>query len=284
MPYSGVWRAESQWRLLVACSKGSLWYPLSLLPSSPLCLSLTEELQGCPLQSWSPAFSTGPLWHRLIAYTKMSEQITTSGIVGQTICGIKCAHCQGVGEVSKEDILTEEERSVGWKLAAEGLQREKRQREREKGRDRQMERGRERVENRHSFISQSCFTLRPSSLCFCRDLVLPQLVVPLLTSAIRLLDSLKLPLPLQQLCFSPTWDFRFVQQEMFSLQRRQASCLLIRMAWGSVDLCSWHPGWVHITDIPMELELLANVELCTQDILMYLFDIVYKFSKVYVLK
>lgn len=37
---------------------------------------------------------------------------------------------------------------VGWKLAAEGLQREKRQREREKGRDSQMERGREMVENR----------------------------------------------------------------------------------------------------------------------------------------
>lgn len=37
---------------------------------------------------------------------------------------------------------------VGWKLAAEDLRREKRQREREKGRDRQMERGREMVENR----------------------------------------------------------------------------------------------------------------------------------------
>lgn len=37
-----------------------------------------------------------------------------------------------MGEVSREDILTEGERSVGWKLAAEGLQREKRQREREK--------------------------------------------------------------------------------------------------------------------------------------------------------
>lgn len=67
---------------------------------------------------------------------------------------------------------------VGWKLAAEGLEREKRQREKEKERDGQMERGRERVENRHSFISQSCFTLRPGSLCFCRNLVLSQLVVP----------------------------------------------------------------------------------------------------------
>lgn len=83
-----------------------------------------------------------------------------------------------MGEVSTEDILTEGERSVGWKLAAKCMQKEKRQREREKGRDRQMERGREKVENRHSFISQSCFTLRPSSLCFCRDLVLSQLVVP----------------------------------------------------------------------------------------------------------
>lgn len=37
---------------------------------------------------------------------------------------------------------------VRWKLADEDLQREQRQREREKGRDRQMERGREMVENR----------------------------------------------------------------------------------------------------------------------------------------
>lgn len=37
---------------------------------------------------------------------------------------------------------------VGWKLADEDSQGEKRQRGREKGRDRQMERGRDRVENR----------------------------------------------------------------------------------------------------------------------------------------
>lgn len=102
---------------------------------------------------------------------------------------------------------------VGWKLAAEGLQREKRQREREKGRDRQMERGRERVENRLSFISQSCFTLRPSSLCFLQGSCLVSACCSLLTSAMRLLDSPVLPFPLQLLCFSPTWDFQPVQRK-----------------------------------------------------------------------
>lgn len=102
---------------------------------------------------------------------------------------------------------------VGWKLAAEGLQREKRQREREKGRDRQMERGRERVENRLSFISQSCFTLRPSSLCFLQGSCLVSACCSLLTSATRLLDSPVLPFPLQLLCFSPTWDFQPVQRK-----------------------------------------------------------------------
>lgn len=41
---------------------------------------------------------------------------------------------------------------------------------------------------------------------------------------------------------------------------------------------------VHITDSPVEFGWLANVELCTQDILIYPFDIVYKFSKVFIVK
>lgn len=98
------------------------------------------------------------------------------GIVRQTVCGIKCAHCQRWGRLGSKiswqrEVLELIHKCVGWKLAAEGLQREKKQREKEKGRDRQMERGRRwwKIELRHSFISQPCFTLHWSSLCFCRD-------------------------------------------------------------------------------------------------------------------
>lgn len=55
---------------------------------------------------------------------------------------------------------------------------------------------------------------------------------------------------------------------------------LSRMAWGSIGL------WSLIVSIsltrPVELGLLANVEVYIQDILTYLFDIVDKLSKLYV--
>lgn len=71
---------------------------------------------------------------------------------------------RGVGDVRKQAILTEREvlelihKRVGWKLADEDLQGEKRWREREEGRGRQMEGGRETVGNRaeDTALSQSC--------------------------------------------------------------------------------------------------------------------------------
>lgn len=49
---------------------------------------------------------------------------------------------------TEREVLELIHKHVGWKLADEDLQGEKRQRGKEKGRDRQMERGREMVENR----------------------------------------------------------------------------------------------------------------------------------------
>ena len=76
---------------------------------------------------------------------------------------------------------------VGWKLADEDLQGEKRQRGGEKGRDRQMERGRDRVENRAEdaalFHSLALPCAKRGGLCVPR--VLPCLhPVPLFSPAV----------------------------------------------------------------------------------------------------
>jgi len=82
---------------------------------------------------------------------------------------------------------------VGWKLADEDLQGEKRQRGREKGRDRQMERGRDRVENRAEdaalFHSLALPCAKRGGLCFPRGPALPAPLLPfssLLSSALLL--------------------------------------------------------------------------------------------------
>lgn len=76
---------------------------------------------------------------------------------------------------------------VGWKLADEDLQGEKRQRGREMGRDRQMERGRERVENRAGDAALFRSLALPSVQAACAFAgILPRLcfLLPFLTSAI----------------------------------------------------------------------------------------------------
>lgn len=60
---------------------------------------------------------------------------------------MECTHCQRVGDARKRALLTEREvlelihKRVGWKLADEDLQGEKRWREREEGGGGQMEGG-----------------------------------------------------------------------------------------------------------------------------------------------
>lgn len=75
---------------------------------------------------------------------------------------------------------------VGWKLADEDLQGEKRQRGREMGRDRQMERGRERVENRAEDAALFLSLALPSVEAACAFAAIrPRLCfLPFLTSAI----------------------------------------------------------------------------------------------------
>lgn len=161
------------------------------------------------------------------------------GIVRQTVYRIKCAHCQRWGMLGsrifwQREVLELIHKRVRWKLAAEGLQREKKQRENEKGRDRQMERGREMVENRAE--TQLYFTV----------LLYPLLKQPVLLQGSCLASLFLFPCwPLHEqpllldsphtptstttvVLFTHTWDSQFLKKHSLCYVWRSSYIAMVR--------------------------------------------------------